>query len=98
MAPSKTIGYLNFMPPYFLKTKSVFLNRSIKRYLAMVAKKEDQKKKSEKEVNYTLNEFDYDGDEVLNEEKEDIEMEYNSDDFESEDEEDFDTDREYGED
>jgi len=64
----------------------------------MVAKKEDQKKKSEKEVSYALNEFDYDGDEVLNEEKEDIEMEYNSDDFESEDEEDFDTDREYGED
>lgn len=58
----------------------------------MVTKKED------KETDYDLNEFDYDGDETLNEEKEDIETEYAPEDFDTEDEEEFDSDHDFGDD
>ena len=55
-------------------------------------------KKDGKDQDYDLDDFDYDGDETLREEKEDIETEYTPEDFEDEYEEEFDTDHDYSED
>jgi hypothetical protein len=57
----------------------------------MVAKKDE-------EQDYGLDDFDYDGDESIKEEKEDIETEYTPEDFEDEDEEEFDSDHDFGDD
>lgn len=46
----------------------------------------------DKKAEYDLTEFDYDGDEVLNEEKEDLEMDFSVDDFDGEDEDEYDGD------
>lgn len=51
--------------------------------------------KEDIETDYDLNEFDYDGDEVLGEEKEDLEIEDFPEDFDDEDEEEYDSDSSY---
>jgi len=56
----------------------------------MVAKNEEQ--------DYNLDDFDYDGDECIMEEKEDIDTEYTPDDFDDEDEEEYDSDQDYSDD
>ena len=56
----------------------------------MVAKNEEQ--------DYNLDDFDYDGDEFIMEEKEDIDTEYTPDDFDDEDEEEYDSDQDYSDD
>jgi len=53
-------------------------------------------KKTPIKTEYKLSDFDYDGDEALKEEKEDIETEYTLDDFE--DEEEFDSDHDFSDD